>query len=288
VNEAALTGESIPVEKTVGSRVYAGTMNVVGTLEVEAEKLGRDTTLSRIIELVERAEGSKAPVQRFADRFTAYFMPLVLLVSFTTYLLTGSITSAISVIVVACPCAVATATPLAVLAGSGKAAKKGIIVKGGVYLEELAKIDTLVIDKTGTLTLGQPEVVGFHQYCIHNEAEVIALAAMVEQHSEHPLSGAILRRASECRIEISPHDECQVLPGRGVVARVGESEVMVGNRMMLREIGVSIPETAEAAIRFEEDLGKTPLLVAHDGEFCGVVYVSDRLRRGGCGDGFRA
>ncbi|MBS7627193.1 cation-translocating P-type ATPase, partial [Candidatus Bathyarchaeota archaeon] len=158
VNQAPITGESIPVEKNVGDLVFAGTINEAGVVEVEVSRVGKDTTLGRIIRLVEEAESAKSPVQRFADRFASRFVPIVLLIALLTFIFTTNITSSIAVIVVACPCAIALATPLAVIASVGRAARKGIIIKGGICLEELSKVDTIVLDKTGTLTLGEPQV----------------------------------------------------------------------------------------------------------------------------------
>ncbi|MCK4777313.1 MAG: cation-translocating P-type ATPase, partial [Actinomycetia bacterium] len=191
VNQASITGESIPVDKKIGDRVYAGTLNENGAIHIKVHRAGKETTFSKIIELVEEAESAKAPVQKVADKFAAYFTPVVLSIAVLTFLISQNILYSIAVIVVACPCAIALATPLAVVASSGKAARKGIIVKGGLYLEALSKVDTFVMDKTGTLTIGKPEVTGIKTFHHHDEKEILYCAAIAEKYSEHSLAKAI-------------------------------------------------------------------------------------------------
>jgi len=278
VNQAPITGESMPVEKEVGSEVFAGVITQDGVLEVEAGRIGEDTTFGRIVRLVEEAEASKAPVQRFADRFASRFVPLALVAAFTVFLITGSSSSAIAVTVVACPCAIAVAVPLAVIASIGKAARKGIIVKGGVYLEELSRVDTVVLDKTGTLTLGSPRVVGVKGFRDHSEEEIVRLAAIVESHSEHPIARAVASKAKEYGLEVPAHEECQIISGKGVVCRYGDGTVLMGNRELLRGRGVEVPEVFEEYMRAREGRGETPMLIAHDDCACGVLSVADTLR----------
>lgn len=278
VNQAPITGESIPVEKRIGDDIFAGTINQLGTLEVKVTKVGRDTTLSRIIKLVEEAETSKAPIQKAADRFASKFLPLVFLVAALTFLFTGNITHTISVIVVACPCAIALATPLAVVASAGKAAKKGIVIKGGIYLEELGKIDTVVIDKTGTITVGEPRVQRIKTLDQHSDEEVVALAAMAEAHCEHPLANAILSKAEEYEIDPPEHGACSVIPGRGVTATHGGQTIVFGNRELLKESKVAIPPELNRYIEVEEGEGRTAMIVAHDNDVCGAISVADVVK----------
>lgn len=278
VNQAAITGESLPTEKTVGDNVFAGTINHVGTIQIRVSRVGKDTTLGRIIELVEKAETSKAPIQKVADKFASKFIPLVLIAAFLTYLLTQKISNAISVVVVACPCAIVLATPLAVVASIGKAAKKGIIVKGGIHLEELAKVDTVVMDKTGTLTFGTPKITEVKCYDAHCEKDVISLAATTELHSEHPLAAAIIQKAREYKVEICEHDNCEIVPGKGVIATLNNQTIILGNRELLQQRKIRIPAEIEDFMREKEMEGKTALIIAHDSEICGVICVADVLR----------
>lgn len=278
VNQAPVTGESMPVEKSVGDEVFAGTINEIGVVQVRVNKVGEDTTLARIIRLVEEAEGAKAPIQRVADRYAAYFVPTVLGVAALTFMITRNLISSIAVVVVACPCAVALATPLAVVASVGKAAKRGIIVKGGVYLEELGRIDTVVMDKTGTLTLGEPRVTDIRGFGEHNEQEIITLAATAEKHSEHSLAKAIARKANDYGVKVPDHEECQVIRGKGVVASYNGQTVIIGSRELLKEKGIDVPRPVAEYMHQEEMAGKTAILIAHDGVVCGVICVSDVLR----------
>jgi len=278
VNQAPITGESMPVEKEVGDEVFTGTIDDLGLIQVKTTKIGMDTTLARIIELVEEAERSKAPVQKVADRFATYFVPLVLAVAFLTFMVTGNIKSSIAVVVVACPCAVALATPLAVVASVGKAAKKGIIVKGGIYLEELGRVDTVVMDKTGTLTIGEPKVTGIKGFDAHDERQILTIAAIVEKHSEHPLARSILETAKDHGIRIPEHHECQVIRGKGIIATCDDQILIMGNREMLKDRGLNISAHIENYMLQEEENGKTAMLVAHDDKVCGVISVSDTLR----------
>ncbi|MCK4952416.1 cation-translocating P-type ATPase, partial [Candidatus Bathyarchaeota archaeon] len=233
VNQASITGESIPVDKKIGSEVFAGTINQRGFLLVETTKVGKDTTLGKIIKLVEEAETSKAKVQKFADKFAARFVPFVLFIAGLVVLITQNVMSAVSVIVVACPCAVSMATPLAIVASVGKAAKKGIIIKGGTYLEELSRVNTIILDKTGTLTMGEPQVTDIKGFEEHNEREIITFAAIAELHSEHHLAKAVLRKAREYDLKVPNHSSCQIIAGKGVLCSYEDKTIIMGNRSMV-------------------------------------------------------
>ena len=215
VDQASITGESMPIEKTEGSKVFAGTINKDGVLEVRVEKIGRDTTFGKIINVVEQAEKSRAPVQGIADRLAAGLVYFAFGAAVLTFIVTRNVTSTIAVIIVAGACGVAAGTPLAILAGIGSAARRGIIIKGGLYFEQLSRIDTIVLDKTGTVTLGIPQVIAVHALDARSEDEVLQVAAIAEQHSEHPLGEAIVRGARERNLASGSMRIYVTIPARG-------------------------------------------------------------------------
>jgi len=278
VNQAPITGESMPVLKEPGSRAFAGSFNTEGVLEIEVEHLGEDTTLSRIIRLVEEAEASKAPVQRFADRFASKFVPVILIVAAVVFAITRSAQIAIAIIVVACPCAISLATPLAVVASVGFAAKKGIIIKGGVYLEELSKVDTVVVDKTGTLTLGEPSITEVRKFGDHEDREILLLAATTELHSEHPVARAVAQKVAEYGIRVPEHRECKIVPGKGVVCSYIDTTILMGNRELLKENGIEVPAGVDEYMQEKEKAGHTAMILAHDNHVCGIISVADTVR----------
>jgi Cd2+/Zn2+-exporting ATPase/Cu+-exporting ATPase len=279
VNQSPITGESMPVEKTSGDHVFAGSINEVGVLKIEAHKIGPETTLSNIINLVEKAEATKAPVQRIADRFSAYFTPIVLSLSLITWLITGNILYAIAIIVVACPCSIALATPLSVIASSGRAARAGIIVKGGRYLEALAGIDTVVMDKTGTITLGQPVVTDIRGFGCHQNQEILTYAAATEIFSEHALAKAIIQKAREEGIVIPKPKNFKVIPGKGVRAEVNGEIIVMGSKELMKDEEIMVSQEALNYLNELEKSAKTTMLIAHDGEVCGVIAVADLIRK---------
>ncbi len=280
VDQAPITGESIPVEKNAGDKVFAGTFNQLGALTVEVTCIGRDTTLGKIAQLVEEAEASKAPVQKFADRYSSYFLPVVLGIGLLTMLISRDIRHGIAVLVVACPCAVALATPLSVVASTGSAARKGILVKGGLYLEALARVDTVVVDKTGTLTLGKPVVTEISNLNSQfSKDEVLALAATLEQYSEHPLAGAVMAEAKARGLASDGAHDFEAIPGKGVVARVKGEVACIGTRSLLDERGVSVSEDAAQLAEELEAQGQTVLWLARDSTALGLIAVADVVRR---------
>ncbi len=280
VNQAPITGESIPVEKKENDIVYAATINQLGVLFVKVTHTGSDTTYARIIKLVEEAEASKAPIQKVADRFASYFTPAILVIALLTFIFTLKITNAIAVIVVACPCTIAIATPLAVVASMGKAAKKGIIIKGGRYLEALARVNTIVMDKTGTVTMGEPVVTDIKGFGEHSDREIIACAAAVERYSEHPLARAIIKKAEEIKINIPEPEDYKIVPGMGIEAKVNGKRMIFGSREMIRSENIMVSEEIENYIREKENEGKTTLLLSHDNIVCGIISVTDIVREG--------
>jgi len=277
-NQAPITGESIPVEKGVGDPVFAATICERGVLRVQTERVGAETTFGRILRLVEEAEATKAPVQRFADRFTAYYIPVVLAAAGVTYLLGRNPSAAVAVVLVACSCAIAMATPTVVLASVGRAARRGIIVKGGRYLEALAKVDTVIMDKTGTVTFGAPRVTEIVSLNDLPEVELVARAATAERYSEHPVATAVLMEARARGLTVATPDGFGVLPGEGVVARLGEGELACGNERLMERRGVKVSLSALDAVRTLEAQGRTVVYVAEGSALVGLIAVADTLR----------
>jgi Cd2+/Zn2+-exporting ATPase/Cu+-exporting ATPase len=278
VNQAPITGESMPVEKAVGDPVFAATVLARGFLRVATERVGAATTFGRILTLVEEAETHKAPVQRFADRFTAYYIPVVVGAALLTYLVGRDPSAAVAVILVACSCAIAMATPTVVLASVGRAARRGLIVKGGRSLEALAKVDTLVMDKTGTVTFGAPRVTEVVALDGFGEADVLARAAAVERYSEHPVASAVVAEAQRQGLSIGSPEAFEVLPGEGVVASVGTDQTACGTARLLARRGVSLPRAALDRATTLEAAGRTVVYLAAGSRLLGLIAVADTLR----------
>src|SRR6266567_3572088 len=278
VDQSSITGESLPVEKVEQSKVFAGTINKDGVLEVRVEKIGRDTTFGKIIEIVEQAEKSRAPVERVSDRLAAGLVYFALGAAVLTFIITRNITSTIAVIIVAGACGVAAGTPLAILAGIGSAARRGIIIKGGLYLEQLSQIDTVVLDKTGTLTLGVPEVTSITTLDGASEDEVLQTAAIAKQHSEHPLGEAIVGRARERNVSLREYANLRYLPGKGLTCDDNGSQILVGSRALFEERGVSVPAEFVAESAGAKSAGQTTVLVGRDRRVLGAVTLADQLR----------
>jgi Cu+-exporting ATPase len=287
VDESMITGEAIPITKREGDEVIGATMNTSGSFCFEATKVGEDTTLHQIMRMVEEAQGSKAPVQRFADRISAVFVPAVIGVaaaSFVVWLLFGpepaltfALLNTVAVLIIACPCAMGLATPTSIMVGTGKGAESGFLIRGGEALEGAHKLDTVVLDKTGTLTRGEPELTDIVVENGVREDELLRLVASAERASEHPLGEAIVRGARDRDLLLAEADAFEAVSGGGIRARVEGLEVLVGSRRFLSEAGVSedglLPEAEELARE-----GKTPIFVAVDGEPAGLVAVADVVR----------
>src|ERR1019366_5010406 len=267
VEEAAITGESLPQDKLPGSRIFAGTLNQTGALEVAVENLGRDTTFGRIIEAVEKAEQTRAPIQKLADRLAGYLVYFALGSAVLTLLITHNLRSTISVIIVAGACGIAAGTPLAILGAIGRAARQGAIIKGGIYLEQLAKIDTVLLDKTGTLTYGKPCVVSIDPAYGYEASELLQIAAAAERNSEHPLALAVVAAAHEKKLSIGEPSSFQYTPGKGVHATVDGRSLIVGNAALLNKASVKLPAMNMSA--------GTRVLVAPDGQFVGDIHMAD-------------
>jgi len=274
VEQAAITGEAMPVEKAQGDAVYAGTMNQSGALEIGAQKLGRDTTFGRIVEAVERAEKSRAPIQKTADRLAGYLVYFALGAAILTFIITHNVRSTISVVIVAGACGIAAGTPLAILGAIGRAAHQGAIIKGGLYLEALAAVDTVLLDKTGTLTFGTPQIRQVVSANGFGEQQIIAAASIAERKSEHPLAKAVVARATELAIPLVDPDEFSYTPGRGVRVRYRGEEIVVGSLALLVEEGMTrgLPADSHSAD------GASEVYVARAGQVLGTIRIADVLR----------
>ncbi len=268
VDQAAITGESLPVEKVPGAGVFAGTINQSGALEVRTTGIGRDTTFAKIVQAVEHAQESRAPIQKMADRLAGYLVYFALGAAALTFLLTRDARSTISVIIVAGACGIAAGTPLAILGAVGRAARHGAIVKGGIHIEVLGRVDTIVLDKTGTLTLGDPQIVGVHPADGATAAELLEAAAIAELPSEHPLGKAVLSRAKADGIRPRDPDRFSYTPGKGIVCSCGGETIVVGNRSLLEREGIELPQVNAAST----------VLVARGARFLGALEVADVVR----------
>ena len=271
VDQATITGESMPAEKSEGASVYAGTINQSGALEIRVNRMGRDTTFGKIINAVERAEKSRAPIQGIADRLAGYLVYFALGAAALTFPITHNVRSTISVVIVAGACGIAAGTPLAILGGIGRSAQLGSIIKGGLYLEALATIDTVLLDKTGTLTYGTPEVVDLHPAVGVSVACLVQAAATAESRSEHPVAKAILKKASNLGITGEEPDRFDYTPGKGIVAAHRGMKTIVGNRLFLEEHRIALPTKTASQTESE-------VFVGQEGKFLGTLAVADTLR----------
>lgn len=284
VDESMLTGESIPVEKKDGDRVFGATMNGHGSIEFRAEKVGSETALAQIIRFVEEAQGSKAPIQDFADWVSSWFVPAVIgiaILTFAVWMLLGSglsfsLLSAVSVLVIACPCALGLATPTAIMVATGKGAENGILIRGGEPLEAANKISAIVFDKTGTLTKGKPEVTDILAFG-STEEKVLQIAASLEQGSEHPLAESIVKDAKAKNITLSDTENFKAIPGHGVEGVIGGELYFLGNRKLMEKQNISINNN-EGALQKLEEAGKTAMLLEDKTKVIGIIAVADTLK----------
>ena len=285
IDESMLTGESIPVDKNIGDEVIGGTINKFGTFKFEAKKVGRDTALSQIVKLVEEAQGSKAPVQRLADKISGIFVPTVVVIALVTFLIwyfvkgdfTHALISAVAVLVIACPCALGLATPTAIMVGTGKGAEKGILIKGGEYLEKVEELDAIIFDKTGTITKGEPEVTDIIAFDEDRDT-ILRLASIGERTSEHPLGQAIVNKAVDEKININTEAErFLAIPGKGIHAVIENKDMYIGNRKLLEGANIDISQAEEELVSLE-DQGKTAILLSIDGEIKGIIGIADMVK----------
>ena len=278
VNQAPITGESMPVEKLKGSVVFSGTLNESGRLEIETEKVGEGTTLARIVHLVQDAQGTRAPIQNLADRFTAWFLPAVVVLAVVAFFVTGDVKAAVAVLLVACPCAFAIATPTAVTAGVSNMARRAVLIKGGIFLELASKIDHLLVDKTGTFTFGRPKVVDTVTFNGRKPDDILHLACIAERYSEHPLGRAILSAGQKQGLTIPEPEDFTSSAGMGVEAQWNGSAIRVGKPSFLKATGLSISRAMEEAITTQSEKGRTAVLVAQGDELIGLLAIADEVR----------
>ena len=272
LDQSAITGESMPVDVAIGSHVFAATLAKLGSLRIKTLRIGADTTFGRVIKMVEEAEANRADVQRFADKFSGYYLPIVGGIAALTFLVSRDPLATAAVLVVACSCSIALATPVAMLASIGGSAKHGLLIKGGRYLESLARADVLLVDKTGTLTLGRPQITDVMSLDGYTEDEILSLAVSVERYSEHPVAEAVREAAKKLGVSIQDIENFESIPGMGVRAGVNGSLVEVGNRRLIPSAG-SFPGTQTL-----EAQGKTLLFLATDSKLAGLLAASDTIR----------
>jgi|HubBroStandDraft_4_1064222.scaffolds.fasta_scaffold07423_3 Cu+-exporting ATPase len=287
VDESMITGESIPTEKRAGDKVIGATVNGTGWLLVRAERVGSETVLAQIVQMVSNAQRSRAPIQRLADRVAAYFVPAVLAIAVITFIvwltvgpeprLANAIVNAVAVLIIACPCALGLATPMAIMVGTGRGARAGILIKNAEALETFQKVDTIALDKTGTLTQGKPELMNVVAFAGETEERVVRLAASLERGSEHPLGAAIVEAAQANNLGLIPPDGFRSLTGKGIVGTVGGHEVAVGNERLFEELGIDSMQWKVQAEAMRLD-GETVVYVAVDGRAAGLLGIADPIK----------
>ncbi len=283
IDESMLTGESIPVEKSSGDSVIGSTMNKNGSIMIEATQVGGDTALSHIIKVVEDAQSSKAPIQRLADIISGYFVPIVVSIAVITFIIwiifvhpgqfEPALVSAISVLVIACPCALGLATPTSIMVGTGRAAENGILFKGGQFVERAHYVDTIVLDKTGTITNGQPVVTDYV-----GDNDTLQLLASAENASEHPLADAIVTYAKDKGLNLLDNDTFKSIPGHGIKATIHQQQILVGNRKLMNDYNISISNKLNDQLNHYEHLGQTAMMIAVDNQINGIIAVADTVK----------
>ena len=285
LDESMITGESIPIDKGVGDEVIGATINKFGAFKFKAMKIGKDTVLSQIIKLVEDAQGSKAPVQRLADKISGIFVPVVVGIALVTFLgfyfikgdFNTALINAVAVLVIACPCALGLATPTAIMVGTGKGAENGILIKSGEHLERAHQMDTIIFDKTGTITKGEPEVTDILPFNDISKDELLRVAASVEKASEHPLGQSIVRKAESQLLKIVAPENFTAIPGKGLKANLEDKEVLIGNRKLMLDNNINIDVKEDVLLNLESQ-GKTAMLVAIDKKLSGIIAVADQVK----------
>lgn len=274
INQAAITGESMPVDVGIGSLVYSGTINENGYIEVETEKAGEDTTFSKILYLVEEAQGEKAPTQKFIERFSKYYTPAIIIASIITFIIKRDLMMALTFLVIACPGALVISTPVSIVSAIGNAARHGVIIKGGEYLESLGKVDIVAFDKTGTLTEGKPIVVDIKSFEIESE-ELLKIAKSLELKSEHPITKAIVSYA--CDEETYEVDKFEVIAGQGIKGTINGKVYYAGNRKLMEKSSVKVDDVLNF-IEDEQSKGRTPIIVAENDNVIGILSISDKIK----------
>ena len=285
LDESMITGESIPIDKTIDDEVIGATINKFGSFRFKATKIGKDTVLSQIIQLVEDAQGSKAPIQRLADKISGIFVPIVVAIALVTLLgftyiagdFNTGLINAVAVLVIACPCALGLATPTAIMVGTGKAAENGILIKSGEHLESTHKMDTIIFDKTGTITRGEPELTDILTFNDYDRNEILRISASVEKASEHPLGQAIVKKAEEEEINLSNPESFMSITGKGLRADFEGKKVLIGNKRLMIENNIPIEDRESDLLKLQEE-GKTAMLLSLDGVLSGIIAVADQIK----------
>jgi Cu+-exporting ATPase len=287
VDESMVTGESIPVEKTAGEVVIGATLNKTGMFKLKATKVGKDTMLAQIIQMVQEAQGSKPPIARLADTIASYFVPAVIGIAVLTFIiwyvfgptpaLTYAVLNFVAVMIIACPCALGLATPTSIMVGTGKGAEHGVLIRGGEALEMAHKLNTIVLDKTGTITKGEPSVTDVLETGKVRREEVLRLAASAEKGSEHPLGEAIVNKANEKELELGPSTDFNAIPGYGIEATIGGKKVLLGNMKLMKDRAISLGDMEQRAQDLSRE-GKTPMFLAVDRALAGIIAVADTLK----------
>ena len=287
IDESMVTGESIPVEKNLDDKVIGATVNGTGVFIMKATKIGKDTLISQIIEMVAQAQRSRAPIQKLADSVSGYFVPAVVLISFITYIiwyffgpeptLAFAIVNAVAVLIIACPCALGLATPISIMVGTGRGALEGVLIKNAEALEIMEKIDTVVVDKTGTLTVGKPQVTTITNLNNFNENEILKFAAAIEQNSEHPLSEAIIKKAKENAIDILEVENFKYITGKGVIGEVDTKIIALGNLKLMQDLNINLDDAVQKANDLREN-GQTVIFIAIDNILAGLISIADPIK----------
>lgn len=287
IDESMVTGESIPVEKNLDDKVIGATVNGTGVFIMKATKIGKDTLISQIIEMVAQAQRSRAPIQKLADSVSGYFVPAVVLISFITYIiwyffgpeptLAFAIVNAVAVLIIACPCALGLATPISIMVGTGRGALEGVLIKNAEALEIMEKIDTVVVDKTGTLTVGKPQVTAITNLNNFNENEILKFAAAIEQNSEHPLSEAIIKKAKENAIDILEVENFKYITGKGVIGEVDTKIIALGNLKLMQDLNINLDDAVQKANDLREN-GQTVIFIAIDNILAGLISIADPIK----------
>ena len=289
IDESMVTGESIPILKHPGDEVIGVTINKTGTFTFEATKVGKDTMLSQIINMVQDAQGSKPPIARLADVISGYFVPAVIIIALSTFVvwltlgpepaLTYALLNFVAVMIIACPCALGLATPTSIMVGTGKGAEHGVLIRGGEALETAHKLDTIVLDKTGTITLGEPSVTDIVTHNGFSADRLLSLAASAEKGSEHPLGEAIVNEARQKGLDFVTLKNFSAIPGHGISAEIDGAEILLGNRKLMNDRKISFENLEERASELAHQ-GKTPMFIATGGECAGIIAVADTVKPG--------
>ncbi len=278
VDQSAMTGESLPVDKSVGDSVYSGTINRYGSIDCAASKVGEDSSLQRLIRMVKEAEENQAPTQRIADKWASWLVPVALLIAILAYVITGNIVRAVTVMVVFCPCALVLATPTAIMAAIGQATKHGVIIKSGEALEKMGKVNTIAFDKTGTLTYGKLEVTDIIPLDGRSESSLLKLAASTESHSEHPLARAITEKAREDGLPLADVSDFKMSAGKGITAVIDKTAFVLGNETFIREAGLALGRNTSETLDRLRSQGKASVIIADCDAVIGIIALSDVLR----------